>query len=176
MLEYKNVHNENEKLKSKIKEYNLMKDKIKDYDDIVITLEFKNKQIEKLISEKQTSSLQIEKLNKEITVEKEKCRNLNYEKKKYELELNDLKDVSRVEFSKRRNDKMNETLQEKSFYDAGNKGKPLNVLDESITDFEKREKTESHIKSLEKDVNNYNKNRFKKFHKKKQSLQRQYAS
>ena len=148
---YKNLHQENERLKAKIKEYNLLKDKIKEYDDIVITLELKNKQIEKLISEKQASSLQIEKLNKEIATEKEKCRGLIYEKKKYELELNDLKDVSRTELSKKRSDKMNETMRDKSF--IAEKGNRLNMLDESIGDWEKKEEKDNLIKSLEKDVN-----------------------
>ena len=74
---------------------------------------------------------------------------MNYERKKYELELIDLKDVSRCEQNKKRNDKMNLT-KDMSF--AQEKGNRLNMLDESITDFEKREEKENHIKSLEKDV------------------------
>lgn len=90
-------------------------------------------------------------LNKEVATEKEKCRGLIYEKKKYELELNDLKDMSRTELSKKRNDKMNETMRDKSF--IAEKGNRLNMLDESIGDWEKKEVKDNLIKSLEKDVN-----------------------
>ena len=40
----------------------------------------------------------------------------------------DLKDVSRNEINKRRNDKMNETFKDKSFME----GKPMNMLDLSV--------------------------------------------
>jgi len=60
----------------------------------------------------------------------------------------DLKDVSRNEINKRRNDKMNETFKDKSFME----GKPMNMLDLSITDYEKKEEKVLYIKTLEKEV------------------------
>ncbi len=89
---------ENEKLKIKIKEFNMFKDKISDYDNLVSCVESKNVQIEKLIKEKQILLLQNENTIKDLLHEREKLKLVEFEKKKLDYELYDLKkDFSRFE-------------------------------------------------------------------------------
>ena len=96
--DFKALNAENEKLKLKIKELLPFKEKCFDYDNLVISLEARNKQVENLNNEKKKMLDSLEKIQKEINVEKDKYRQLDYEKKKMELEFNDIKkDVSRME-------------------------------------------------------------------------------
>jgi len=89
---------ENEKLKIKIKEFNIFKDKISDYDNLVSCVESKNLQIEKLINEKQNLLLKNELTIKELLQEREKLKLVEFEKKKVDYELSDIvKDFSRFE-------------------------------------------------------------------------------
>lgn len=93
---------ENDKLKIKIKEINMFKDKINDYDNLVASIEAKNFQIEKLIHEKQNLLMQNENIMKELLQEREKLKLVEFEKKKLDYEISDLKrDHSR--FESRRN-------------------------------------------------------------------------
>lgn len=89
---------DNEKLKIKIKEFNMFKDKIADYDNLVSCVESKNIQIEKLIQEKQNLLLQNENTIKELLQEREKLKLIEFENKKLDYELYDIKkDFSRFE-------------------------------------------------------------------------------
>ncbi len=98
LLELKTVNSDNEKLKMKIKELLPFKDKCFDYDNLVISLEARNKQIENFNNEKKKLLETIEKLQKDVNTEKEKYRQLEYDKKKMEFEFNDIKkDMSRME-------------------------------------------------------------------------------
>ena len=98
LLELKTVNAENEKLKARIKELVPFKEKCFDYDNLVISLEARNKQIENLNNEKKKMLETLEKVQKEMSNEKEKYRQLDYEKKKMEFEFNDIKkDMSRME-------------------------------------------------------------------------------
>jgi hypothetical protein len=89
--EFKSVKFENEKLKLKIKELNLNKEKISEFNNMLISVENKNVQIENLIKEKQILNIEKEKIVKQNLEMQEKCRELEYEKKKIEYELIDLK-------------------------------------------------------------------------------------
>jgi chromosome segregation ATPase len=98
LLEMKTVNAENEKLKLRIKELLPFKEKCFDYDNLLISLEARNKQIENLNNEKKKMLETIEKVQKDMNFEKEKFRQLEYEKKKMEFEFNDIrKDMSRME-------------------------------------------------------------------------------
>lgn len=98
MQDYKSIKSQNDKLNSKIKELSITKERHQEYDEMRKTLEIKNKQIETLLKEKQTFASQIDKLNKELLVEKEKFHKVDFEKKKMEYDLNEAKkDVSRLE-------------------------------------------------------------------------------
>lgn len=94
--EFKSIKFENDKLKLRIKELNLNKDKLNSYDNMVIAIEGKNKQIECLIKEKQSLILQTEKLIKENQADKEKLKEIEYEKKKIEYELYDMRSEIRT--------------------------------------------------------------------------------
>jgi hypothetical protein len=85
----KSTQYENEKLKLKIKELHIVKDKLADYEVLEANLEAKNRQIEKLIKEKQGFIMQTDKLMKENMTEREKHRQVDYEKKKLESEFKD---------------------------------------------------------------------------------------
>lgn len=89
--EFKNVKFENEKFKLKIKELNLIKEKLQEYENISLTIEIKNKQIENLIKEKQNFINETENLIKENLADKEKIKDIEFEKKKLEYEVYDLK-------------------------------------------------------------------------------------
>jgi hypothetical protein len=89
--EFKNVKFENEKFKLKIKELNLIKEKLHEYENISLTIEVKNKQIENLIKEKQNFINETENLIKENLADKEKIKDIEFEKKKLEYEVYDLK-------------------------------------------------------------------------------------
>lgn len=98
LQDYKSLKAQNDKLNSKIKEMNLLKDKSSNYDTLQKTLEQKNSQIESLLKDKTLFAQNLEKLNKELNQEKEKCRTIEFEKRKLEYDLNDMKkDVSRYE-------------------------------------------------------------------------------
>jgi hypothetical protein len=105
LLEYKTINAENEKLKARVKELVPFKEKCFDYDNLVISLEARNKQIENLNNEKKKLLETIEKIQKDVGVEKEKFRQLEYEKKKLEFEYNDVKkDMSRMEHQIKKKD------------------------------------------------------------------------
>lgn len=105
LAEYKTIKRENEDLKIKIKEYMKYKELCADYNDLLTTIDNRNKQIEQLNSEKRSLASQVERLHKELIIEKDKYRQLEYEKKKIEYDLNDVKaDVSRMEGAFRRKD------------------------------------------------------------------------
>jgi hypothetical protein len=87
----KNLSNENEKLKIKIKELSFLKEKQLEYDELVLNVETKSRTIDNLIKEKQTYISQIEKSNKEILSERDKYRQAEYERKKLDFELKDLR-------------------------------------------------------------------------------------
>jgi len=98
VIELKNISNDNEKLKTKIKELLQFKEKCIDYDNLVIYLEQRNKQIENMNLEKKKFVENIEKLQRDIKEEKEKFRQVEFEKKKIEFEFNDIKNnMSRIE-------------------------------------------------------------------------------
>ena len=89
--EMKSVKFDNEKLKLKIKEMNINKDKIVAYDYLEQSLEAKNKQIENLMKEKQMMFAQSEKLVKENNEVREQLKESAFQKKKLEFDLGDMK-------------------------------------------------------------------------------------
>jgi hypothetical protein len=89
--ELKSVKFDNEKLKLKIKEMNINKDKLVAYDNLENSLEAKNKQIENLIKEKQLLISQTEKLIKENFEIREQLKEVIFQKKKIEFDLADMK-------------------------------------------------------------------------------------
>ena len=98
MIDFKTVQSENEKLKLKLKEYTKLKEKISDYENLLIIIESKSKNLDNMQHEKKTLMLNLEKLQKEVITEKDKYRNLEFEKKKTEIELNDSKNmINRLE-------------------------------------------------------------------------------
>ena len=98
LRDLKILNSENDKLKTKIKELVPFKEKCFDYDNLVISLEARNKQIENLNNEKKKMLDTIEKIQKDMNIEKDKYRQLEYEKKKMEFEFHDIKkDMSRME-------------------------------------------------------------------------------
>lgn len=89
--EMKSVKFDNEKLKLKIKEMNINKEKIVAYDHLEQSLEAKNKQIENLMKEKQMMMAQSEKLVKENNEVREQLKDAAFQKKKLEFDLGDMK-------------------------------------------------------------------------------------
>lgn len=103
LAEMRSIRHENEKLKIKIKEYNMIKDKISDYNKLETAVEEKNTQIDELLKEKAKYLARIEELLKENNQEKIKMNNTEYEKKKLEFELNEIKKIdTKVEMKRRK--------------------------------------------------------------------------
>ncbi len=99
ITELKSLKVQNEKLNSKIKELTIIKEHKIDYEELKKNLETKNKQIETLLKEKGSYASQIEKANKELLLEKEKFRQAEYERKKLEYDVNEMKrESSRMEY------------------------------------------------------------------------------
>jgi chromosome segregation ATPase len=100
IMEMKSLKVQNEKLNSKIKELTIIKEHKIDYEEMKRNLEAKNKQIETLLKEKGSYATQIEKINKELLHEKEKFRQADYERKKIEYDMNEMKrENSRMEYN-----------------------------------------------------------------------------
>lgn len=91
LVEYTDIKNENEKLKKKAKELEILKEKMSFQEKSVLDLQNKNSQIDILTKEKQNYILSLDKLQKDIISEKDKSRLSESEKKKLENELIDLK-------------------------------------------------------------------------------------
>lgn len=87
----KSVCLENEKLKAKIKELSVLKDKEIELNQLMLNLDSKDRMIETLMKDKQNYLNLLEKGNSELLNEKEKLRKVEYEKKKIESDLNELK-------------------------------------------------------------------------------------
>lgn len=105
LLEFKQVKKEYEGLKIKVKELAKYKELCADYNNLLTTIDNRNKQIETLNNEKRGYASHIEKVQKEMIIEKDRFRQLEYEKKKIEYDLNDMKaDVSRMEVQIKRKD------------------------------------------------------------------------
>lgn len=80
-----------EKLRLKIKELQVFKDKQTDFDDLMFNLESKSRMNDNLLADKQGLSTQLEKYSKEILNEKEKYRKKEYECKKLNIDIQELK-------------------------------------------------------------------------------------
>jgi DNA repair exonuclease SbcCD ATPase subunit len=159
---YKNLANENDKLKIKIKELSLLKEKQHEFDENVLNLESKQRMIDSLIKEKQGYINQIEKLNKDILAEREKFRQSEFEKKKMEFELNDLKkenyrmemQLKNKEIQTQNMNALNE-MKRNSMNSEYNNEKPNNYLwdlDQSSVIYEIDKTKEDRIKLLEKEI------------------------
>ena len=105
LLEFKQMKKEYEDLKIKVKELAKYKELCADYNNLLTTIDNRNLQFETLNNEKRGYVSQNERLQKEIIIEKDKYRQLEYEKKKMEYDLNDMRaDVSRMENHFKRKD------------------------------------------------------------------------
>jgi chromosome segregation ATPase len=82
---------ENEKLKTKIKDLMIYKDRQSEYDELALNIETKNRKIDSLLKEKQNLISQIENGNREILAEKDKTRLVEYDKKRLDNEVKELK-------------------------------------------------------------------------------------
>ena len=91
LVEYTDIKNENEKLKKKAKELEILKEKMSSHEKSVLDLQNKNSQIDILTKEKQNYIQSVDKLQKDIISEKDKSRLSETEKKKLENELIDSK-------------------------------------------------------------------------------------
>ena len=87
----RNLSNDNDKLKNKIKELQLFKENQSQYDELVLSLESKSRIIDSLIKEKQGFISQNEKYTKDILQEKDKNRQTEYNMKKIDYDINELK-------------------------------------------------------------------------------------
>ena len=88
-----------------MKELAKYKELCADYNNLLTTIDNRNLQIETLNNEKRGYVSQNERLQKEIIIEKDKYRQLEYEKKNMEYDLNDMRaDVSRMENHFKRKD------------------------------------------------------------------------
>jgi chromosome segregation ATPase len=105
LLEYRQMKKEYEDLKIKVKELAKYKELCSDYNDLLSTIDTRNRQLEAVNTEKRGYITQIERLQKEIIVEKDRYRQLEYEKKKLEYDFNDMRaDVSKMEVQIKRKD------------------------------------------------------------------------
>jgi chromosome segregation ATPase len=105
LLEYRQMKKEYEDLKIKVKELAKYKELCADYNDLLSTIDARNRQLEAVNTEKRGYITQIERLQKEIIVEKDRYRQLEYEKKKLEYDFNDMRaDVSKMEIQIKRKD------------------------------------------------------------------------
>lgn len=90
--------NENEKLKLKLKDLNILKEKQVEYEDLIASIESKNRMIDSSIKDKQNLFAQLEKLNSEFLAEKDKSRRLENDRKRLEADLIETKnEFSRIE-------------------------------------------------------------------------------
>jgi DNA repair exonuclease SbcCD ATPase subunit len=93
--EYMSMKTQNERLSNKLKE---LSSKQNEQDELLKAIDSKNKQIDALLNEKKTYMSQIDLLAKELKQAQEKIRNSEFERKKLEIEVNDLrKEYSRHE-------------------------------------------------------------------------------
>ena len=90
-VEFEEMKVEHEKLKKKAKELEILKDKMVLHEKSVLELQTKNNQIDFLTKEKQNYILSVDKLQKDIIIEKDKARVVENEKRKLENEIIDLK-------------------------------------------------------------------------------------
>lgn len=105
ILEYRQMKKEYDDLKIKVKELAKYKELCSDYNDLLSTIDARNRQLEVVNNEKRSYVSQIERLQKEIIVEKDRYRQLEYEKKKLEFDYNDMRaDVSKMECQIKRKD------------------------------------------------------------------------
>jgi len=155
VIELKNISNDNEKLKVKIKELLQFKEKCIDYDNLVIYLEQRNKQVENLNLEKKKFVETIQNLQREFKEEKEKFRQLEFEKKKIEFEFNDIRNnMSRIETQLKRKDNLN-NISEVRKNESVNEGNQFNLLDmdkDSIL-YELDKNKEERVRNIEKELN-----------------------
>jgi len=105
ILEYRQMKKEYDDLKTKVKELARYKELCSDYNDLLSTIDTRNKQIEQLNNDKRSYISQVDRLQKEMIIEKDRYRQLEYEKKKLEYDLNDMRaDVSKMEGQIKRKD------------------------------------------------------------------------
>ena len=81
LIELRNLKTENEKYKGKMKEIQKLKDKLSDYENLMIIIESKTKSIDALQNDKKTLLLNLEKMQKELISEK-KNKKGNIEREK----------------------------------------------------------------------------------------------
>lgn len=87
LVELNILKNENEKMKNKIKDYQKLKEKVSDYDNLLMVINSKTKTIESLQNDKKTLMMNLDKIQKELICEKDKSRNIEFEKKRIEIDL-----------------------------------------------------------------------------------------
>jgi hypothetical protein len=85
------LNGEIDKLRNKVKELQVFKDKCSDYEEMSLNLDSKIRIIDSLIQEKQSLTNQLDKYSKEILNEKEKVRKKDYELKQLNIDLEELK-------------------------------------------------------------------------------------
>ena len=68
-----------------------MKEKISDYENLIMIIESKSKNIENLQNDKKTLLFTLEKIQKELNSEKDKSRSIEFEKKKLEIDFQEAK-------------------------------------------------------------------------------------
>jgi chromosome segregation ATPase len=96
--EYKLVSEENNKNKMKLKELTRLKEKLSDYDNLLIIVDTKTKKIDSLENDKKLLLQTIEKNQKDLIQEKDKSRSLEFDKKRIESELAESKEmINRLE-------------------------------------------------------------------------------
>jgi hypothetical protein len=98
LLEVNILKNDNEKMKNKIKDYQKLKEKVSDYDNLLMIMNSKTKSIESLQNDKKALMMNLDKLQKELITEKDKFRNIEFEKKKLEIDHEEAKNlITRLE-------------------------------------------------------------------------------
>ena len=90
-LDIQSLQSENDKYKLKMKEFQKMKEKISDYENLIMIIESKSKNIENLQNDKKTLLFTLEKIQKELNSEKDKSRSIEFEKKKLEIDFQEAK-------------------------------------------------------------------------------------
>lgn len=91
VISSKDQGSEIEKLRTKVKELQVFRDKQSDFDEIVMSLESKTRMVDNLVQEKQAINSQLEKYSKEILNEKDKVRKKEYELKQVNYDLQEIK-------------------------------------------------------------------------------------
>jgi hypothetical protein len=98
LLEVNILKNENEKMKNKVKDYQKLKEKVSDYDNLLMIMNSKTKSIDSLQNDKKTLMMNLDKLQKELITEKDKFRNIEFEKKKLEFDYQEANNlITRLE-------------------------------------------------------------------------------